>query len=141
MKEEQLDKIIKFVRSNKGGFIISMSFMAIFFTFAYFQAKSKIPYLYQYGKLTPGVTTETTRTGRHEYINFKYIVKGLIYESNTGFVRGVKVPDGKYIVVYDPKNPIRSIILYHRKVKEKLGTELNQLVSRNEIKNAVWQQF
>lgn len=134
-------KAITFARSNKGSLIIVMIIMIGVFIYGGLRSNRTISVLQTKGKTTTGIVTKEGETGNHSYIYYKYKIGDKIYEARSKYIEDVKIPGGKYVVVYNPNNPLMHTILYHREVKEGLGGTLDYDIGNDEIKDAVWQQF
>lgn len=135
------EKIITFIRSERGKATMAVSFMLVLALHAVFSSKNTIQVLQSKGEVTSGAVTEEAIVGNHSYIYYKYQVDNKTYKANSRYVEGVKIPGGKYIVVYNPDDPLMHTILYSREIKEDFGGSINYDVSNEEIRQAVWQQF
>lgn len=134
-------KIVDFIRSNNGGAIIATSIMIIFLIYAFNSSSNKSSALQSRGEITSSVVTKEGITGNHSYIYYEYEVDSKLYKARSKYIEGVKVPGGRYIVVYDPDDPIVHVILYAREIQERVGESINYEVTNDEIKKAVWQLF
>lgn len=134
-------KIVDFIRSEKGGITIFLVLMITALVYGLVSSSSKSSVLQSRGKITSSVVTKEGITGNHSYIYYEYEVYGKLYKARSKYIEGVKIPGGRYIVVYDPDDPIVHVILYAREIHERVGEAINYEVSNDEIKKAVWQLF
>lgn len=135
------EKVVTFMRSERGKATMAVSFMLVLLIYFIGLSRDKISILQSKGDITPGVVTGEGIAGNHSYIYYKYQVNNKTYEANSDYIEGVKIPEGKYIVVYNPDDPVMHTILYSREIKEGFGASISYDVSNEEIKKAVWQQF
>ena len=135
------ERIVNFLRSEKGGISIFLALMLFALIYGLRSSSNKSSVLQAKGKITSSVVTKEGITGNHSYIYYEYKVYDKVYKARSKYIEGVKIPGGRYIVVYDPDDPIVHVILYAREIQDRLGEAIDYEVSNDEIKKAVWQLF
>lgn len=135
------NKIIRFVKSYNGGLAFFILCTLSYLIYVSISSNNEIHILTDRGETTPGIVTKWDMTGRHSYIYYKYKVGGKIYEARSAYEDDVKIPGGKYIVVYDPQDPLTHTILYDREIEDSLSTKINYEVFDEEIEGSIWKPF
>ncbi len=71
-------------------------------------------------KYTIGTTTRHVRNGNTYVVEYKYNINGKDHFDTQRNKIKVKVPNGKYIVIYDSLKVENSIILYDKRIKDNI---------------------
>jgi hypothetical protein len=89
---------------------------------------------------TVAVTTDLDKSTGTVY--YDYLVKGKTYTSSERNSEGVKIPGGKYLLIYDKTDPKLSLIIYNTSLdKHKLGDKLDPFINLDKADFHFWHQF
>jgi hypothetical protein len=73
--------------------------------------------LNQYGRYTIGVTHEKEYASKaNDYITYYFYYKGIKYSGKNNLQLDVKVPDGRYYVIFSTKNPYNNYMFFDKPV-------------------------
>lgn len=74
-------------------------------------------------------------------IYFEYFVKGDKYTGVDKNTIGAKVPNHKYLLIYNKKKPIVSRIFFNYPMSYKMGSNLDTLINVKKIRFHFWHMF
>ncbi len=136
MKNKVKDKIVTFI------IVVAFLGSLVGTIRGYMRHSMSVYYLRNHGAYTVGIAVEKKygSLGKGDLV-YKFQIKEKVYIGLVMLVGGVKVGD-KFLVVYYPPNPDRSVLLYQKPInKFQLGQDLGHIYNKDNTEIGYWQVY